>query len=205
MGSQLGIGHKSIAAASVMELAVIVVSAVLFAAAVSFREAAEALRYFSSYIIEKKLLFYCIGVMVILAGAFLYVLYRFRLFNRLKPYWNLGLLKVTAKAIAFYMLVHVISGCFLSGIFLLFLHQKNQLHYSGLGKCDCLAAWIYNGRQPGRHWDKGSGACVFTAECLSKGGCGDCGGDFTVMLCTCRFYILCKCLGDKEIQRDGHV
>ena len=98
--------------------------AVLFAAAVSFREAAEALRYFSSYIIEKKLLFYCIGVMVILVGAFLYVLYRFRLFNRLKPYWNLGLLKVTAKAIAFYMLVHVISGCFLSGIFLLFLHQR---------------------------------------------------------------------------------
>ena len=32
LGSQLGIGHKSIAAASVMELAVIVVSAVLFAA-----------------------------------------------------------------------------------------------------------------------------------------------------------------------------
>ncbi len=124
LGSQLGIGHKSIAAASVMELAVIVASAVLFAVAVSFREAAEALRYFSSYIIEKKLLFYCIGVMVILAGAFLYALYRFRLFNRLKPYWNLGLLKVTAKAIAFYMLVHVISGCFLSGIFLLFLHQR---------------------------------------------------------------------------------
>ena len=83
--------------------------------------------------------------------------------------------------------------------------SKNPLHYSGLGKCDCLAAWIYNGRQPGRHWDKGSGACVFTAECLSEGGCGDCGGDFTVMLCTCRFYILYKCLGDKEIQRDGHV
>ncbi len=146
LAKEYGISQKSIAAASVMELVWISVSAVFFCAVISLQNMRTVIRQLWSNMIIKENIkfFFALSVIVLLLG--LAVLGRSKYKQTICAYLNRKFLIVLGITGLIYIFNFIVSGLLLSLIFLLIMHC--EISYVSIASTNVLA-WLAGYMVPG--------------------------------------------------------
>ncbi len=123
LGNRLGIRHKIIVWASIMELLTLSASAAFCSLAFSFHSVVETVNYLFSNFLDKRVYICLFIILVIFFVVLCYICYKCHFLTKLKCYINLSFIGLLVKTFSFYICNHIISGMVLSLIFTSYLNK----------------------------------------------------------------------------------